>query len=76
MLVAMKPLIAKGEEIFEEKSANKDYYDGWLALAGYYDSLGPDWKKWADHARKEAKMCIQYCSANDTRLLKPGTLDG
>ena len=54
-VVAMLPIIAKADEI-QAESRSKGMSESAVAIqrAGYYESLGPEWKKWADKARKTA----------------------
>jgi hypothetical protein len=58
--VAMKPVLARASQIYAENAGDKNYYGGFTAMAGYYDSLGPEWKKWGDRARQNANLCTRY----------------
>ena len=53
---AMIPIVKKGLEVRAQNSNSPD--QGYYALAGYYNSLGPEWATWSVEARKIGEYAI------------------
>ena len=54
-VLAMMPMLDRAAEIMTDaRGRGMSQYAVCIQVAGYYESLGPEWKKWAEYYRKSA----------------------
>lgn len=52
----IRATIQRGEAVRRQNLTSPDH--GWYAAAGYYQSLGPEWKRWVDKCTHVGNFCI------------------